>query len=262
MPGIGGILAGVGGLLQAGGSIAGMFGGGKDNYHPEVWRNNAFKDYLQQIRGVKEAAAKYGFHPLALLGVPPSSGQVVSGGGGGPYIGDALSGAAQGFSDIAGAYQSDQDRMAYEEERQYRRDVDERERMDRIAADIIAADEREKRQRVTDAEVRRLDSETLLNSARTRTELQQLRAGGLGATVGGMSQPSSVALPYTGTWRLAPGTSSASDVQNTMGEAFEWLSSLEQGIWNLLHDPDGSIVVGPPAPGAVPKHINMGIPAY
>lgn len=248
----GSILQGIGSVLGAGAGIAGAFGGEEDNYHPEVWRNQATHDRMRMARDMDIISKEYGIHPLVLYGQGfPSQGSPVQvAGGGDRWIGDVAGNIGRAFQDIGALYESDTDRRERERDRLDRMDEAARGRMERRIDRAFEEKMQAKRDQVTDAEVRRLDSETMLNAARTRTELQQLRQATMGAVGSGApSQPGEVRLPYTGIWRLKRGTSSSSDVQNLMGEPFEWLSALEHGIWNYLNpDPREIYVPGPEVP--------------
>lgn len=201
-------------------------------------------------------AKKAGIHPLAALGMnysgggsggivgtssvqPMSIGPVgVSGGSyAGDAIGDGLGAVGDAFSQIGNLYESDQDDLERREQENYNRDLDERARLDKVVADTIEGQQRDISNRVSEAEIKRLDSETMLNAARARSELMQARA----AAIGGNALPSQINLPYSGRWTLKPGTSSAQDAQNLLGEPGEWVGSVEQILWNLLNDPFGSM---------------------
>lgn len=228
MPGWGGVLTGLGSLLGAGAGIAGMFRGDEDNYHPEVWRNQATHDRMREARDMDIIAKQYGFHPLALLGQHYGGqgfAQPVGAGRGGSMIGDAMSGAAQAFATAGELYQDDADR-------QDAIDMDNRAEMDRIAENVIRSDQRERENALRDAEIKRLDSETMLNAARTRSELSTMRAGALNG-VGPMSP--TVNYPYSGSVGIKPGSSTAQEAENVHGEWGQWRMTAEQMIWELMN---------------------------
>lgn len=236
----------LGGLLGGGGSPEG--GGAKKAKHHQL-------DYdRRRIKAIVDGAKDAGIHPLAALGVSGGGGFASPVGNGGNWLGDAIGSGVGALGDaFASAYESDQDRIERAQERSDRKDEIERQRMDQIAADTIAAGERDEERELRKAEIRRLDSETMLNAARSRSELASMRAAAMGAVTTAPSLPPSVKLPYSGTWRLAPGTSPANDVANVMGEGHENLAWVEQLIYNLLHDPDGTSILslghqGRPAP--------------
>lgn len=256
------VLSGISSVLGAGAGIAKMFGGEEDNYHPEVWRNQRTHDFMRSIRDVRAAAAEYGFHPLALLGAGAGSGgfaQPVGGEAGRSSLaGDVMSGAANAFADIGSLYEQDDDRMERERQRLDVLDAQARERYDRRIADIENNRLKQLEEQRMRADIDRINAETFMISAQTRSQLNQMRQGALGAVSMTPSQPTEVVLPYTGTWALKPGTNSASDVQNMLGEPAEWQAAIENYIWNLLHDPDSKAKVRIGGPGGLPPIITRG----
>lgn len=294
------ILQGVGSVLGGGAGIAGMFGGGSSNkwqkkgyklardqfqFGQEQWRQMlkgkwrddtlAQRNYNTRIRTLVKDANAAGIHPLAALGANLGSGPIAqpvggaSGGGGfsggGEYAGDAIgSGMAaigDAFGNLGQTFEADQDRQDAQEAKEYQRQLDLDVKADRMFQNRRQAVQDNQALKESEARIRESDANILESSARTRSILASMRNAALGATT---AAPSTIKNPYSGTWGLAPGTSSAQDAQALLGEPGEWLNSAEQFLWNLLNDPDSrfrlNLVPGPAsrgkagnAPRAYPK---------
>lgn len=230
----GNILSGIGTVLGGAAGLSGLFQGDKDDYHPEVMRNQATHDRMRAARDMDLISKEYGIHPLALLGSGYQSmggfAQPVGGYGGGSHIGDALSGVSDMFTGVGGLYESDMDRRERAQARLDALDRDARDRqerrIDRISSEKFQASEEARRQ----AEIRRLDSETMLNAARTRSELSQLNNMMKGAVGSGIS---SIIMPDGSV--LVPGKGSdAMDIENKYGSIvgeFHGLGQYFRDVW-------------------------------
>lgn len=220
-------------LQSAGNIVGGLLQGKQDNYHPEVWRNDAYKNYMKQIQGVTDAAKKYGFHPLALLGsgmqgggfaTPVNSGNQFG-------VGDAVGEALRGFgSSMENLYASDMDRMQRDEERGYY----ERDR----ALDILRSKEITPEVRLQ-RENMQLQNELLRSDiATSRTRLAEARAGAIGGS-------SSRVLVGPGGLTMAPVGSPSQHWEDEYGE----LGDLVGGGGRMIDDLTSGRIVSEPLPG-------------
>lgn len=226
---LGSILGGLGAVLSGASGIAGLLGGSKKTgMGPEEALNYGYNSKMYEIHAIKDAAAKYGFHPLALLGngsFQPAP-LAMPDGGSSPWLaGDAVGQALSGLGDL---YEQDADRS----DRRRERDDVERERRYQRSRDTLNDAYNNKRDKLNEDLVR-----AQIDEVRSRTKINNARAVGVGAAAPSPTEPM-IQMPFTGRWKLAPGTSSASDVQNTLGDLSEMQSNVEQFIWNLIHDPD------------------------
>lgn len=213
-----------GALIGAAGNIAGGLLGGKDNSAKKAakaaWKNQE-KTWLRGPQLMVEGAQRAGLHPLAVLGANWSApgAAVVSGQS---TWGDAV---GSGLEAAGNAYDQYQARKEAEAEAKQREHLD-----------MLLLSSREAREsRLADAQVKALEAEAFRNrtegfmrSAQTRTEI----ANGRSAAIGGAGPV--VKLPLSGEWELAPGSSTAQEAQDVLGEPFEWLASAENALWNLF----------------------------
>lgn len=224
------------GIQTAGGLIGSLLGGSKDNYHPEVARNDAYKNYIKSIQAIKDAAAKHGFHPLALLGSQPGSSfaapvpsQDASWG-----VGDAVGGGISAFGD---AYAEDQLREGEKEERMYEESMRRRQdAIDNLRRKEVTPEVKLQRENM------RLQNDLLrMDIAQSRTKLAAARAAAIGGTGGDvLTGPGSV------TFSPVPGRSSAQDAEDQYGEA----GDLIFGAGGLVEDlTSGRVSVEPNALG-------------
>lgn len=224
-------------ILQGGASLlgaaSGLFGGKKDDYHPEVWRNDAYKNKLQDVRAIRDAANMYGFHPLALLGASGGGSggfaqPVTSYSSGGGYAGDIMSGVGDALAAGASLYESDQDRRERAQDRLDRLDEAAKGRLERRLQAIDAKRAEDAQASIRRAEVDRINSETFLNHARTRTELMQAQNMMKGAVSSGVP---SLVSPDGSPFNVGPG-SSAQDWEDRYGDIVGWF----YGMGNYFRD--------------------------
>lgn len=230
---LGSILTGVGAALSGASGIASLFNKpSKTGMGPEASLNYGIKSKMSEIYALTEAAKKYGFHPLALLGnggfQPGPMG--MPDGGSSPWMaGDAVGQALSGLGDF---YSQDADR----EDRRRERDDLERERRYMRHRDTLG----DARANDADRLNRRL-MEAQIEEITSRTRINNMRAKAVGAAPSTDSlRPPTVTMPYSGPWRRKPGTSSASEIQNELGDFSEMQANVEQFIYNLLNDPAGT----------------------
>lgn len=166
-----------GNLLSA---ASGLFGSKKeDNYHPEVWRKDMYRDYDYQVRAVVDSAKKYGFHPLALLGAGlPSSGgfaQPVSsyGPSNAALAGDAIGDALNAFGDL------------YDQNEQLEKDEADRERERALA--ILRSKEITPEMKLQRENMGLQNDLLRMDILRSREEIRAARAASVGAVTGSPS---------------------------------------------------------------------------
>ena len=220
--------------IMAAGSIASQFLGGK-NKGPSFSDQKSWmrEQMMSKIKWTVDDAKRSGIHPLVALGsqaaggfAGPAGGFDTGGSGWGDAIGDALSATAE-------LYESDLDRRERAEQTRYARDQDERARMDQIAADTIASGERAQAQKLREAEIRRLDSETALNAARSRTELMNARHRAVGGA--GITTPSVLTDAFGN--QLMPLNTPAETYENHYGDIVNEFYGLSNWLKDVLTDP-------------------------
>lgn len=230
---VGSILGGIGSILGAGAGIAGMFGGGNlgEGRGAKKAKHHQLDYDRRRIAALVNGAKDAGIHPLAVLGAASGSGGFASpvSSGSGFNVGDAIGLGGNALRDIASLYESDQDRIERAQDRTDRLDQVERARMDKIAEDTIASGQRDMQNKVHQAEIDRLNSETMLNQAQSRSIIAGMRNKGVGATPPVRKFNTGI----FGDFELRPGASPASDTQDVGGEPFEWLTALDTLIYRL-----------------------------
>lgn len=274
------ILQGVGSVLGGGAGIGGLFGGGSSNKWAKKsyklardqfqfgqeqwaqmlkgkWRDDALaqRNYNTRIRTLVKDANAAGIHPLAALGANLSSGPIaqpvggVSGGGGfsspefaGDAIGSGLAAVGDAFGNAGQTIQEFQDRADAQEAQKYQRSLDLDVKADRMMQNRRQAVMDNQARKESEANIRKLDAETMESAARSRSILASMRGAALGATT---NAPSTVDFPLTGRMRLKPGSSSASDAQAALGDLSEFQMNVEQYLWNLFH-PTGETIINSP----------------
>lgn len=213
----------IGGALSAGGSLlGGLLGGSGDNYHPEVARNDAYKNYIKSIQAIKDAANKHGFHPLALLGSQPGSGFAAPVPSQAPSwsVGDAIGSGLATAGDLYTEAQLGEDikeQRAYDESMRRRQDAIDNLRRKEITPEVKL--QRENMQLQND--LLRMDIAT------SRSRLAKMRAEAIGGSQG------SVLTPFHNKIEL-PLSTDAATMQNEFGEVvgdtYGWLRWLESQL--------------------------------
>lgn len=157
--------AAIGGVL---GALGGGFLGGKKKtgMGPESMINWNYNNYVTQVKALKDASRRFGFHPLALMGNSGVGGaQVAPVGGqssGGDWASDAIQNAIGAGSEL---YQQDVDADRYDDER-----------FEHILREQNAIGEQSRRD-AADDEYRK----AMIDEVRSRTMLNQARMSAIGA---------------------------------------------------------------------------------
>lgn len=229
----GSILGGIGSILGAGAGIAGMFGGGDlgEGRGAKKAKHHQLDYDRRRIAALVNGAKDAGIHPLAVLGAASGSGGFAApvSSGSGFNVGDAIGLGGNALRDIASLYESDQDRIERAQDRTDRNDQIERARMDKIAEDTIASGQRDMQNKVHQAEIDRLNSETMLNNAQSRSIIAGMR----NKAIGGAPPVRSFDTGLFGKFDLRPGSSTASEAQDLGGEPFEWLTALDTILYRM-----------------------------
>lgn len=220
---IGSILGGIGAVASGVSGIAGLFGSGSKNkgMGPEEALNFGYNSKMYEIHALVDAAKKYGFHPLALLGnggfQPGPMG--MPDGGGSPWMaGDAI---GQALGGIGSYLEQDADRA----DRRRERDDIERERRYQRSRDTLLDrkeyDAQKMNNELVKAQIEEVRSRTMINNARLR------ELGAAGATT-----PSTLRDALGIEYSPPKGRSTAADMQNQYGDIVENI----YGIGNWLQD--------------------------
>lgn len=229
-----GALIGAGGDLLSG-FLGGQFGKKEDNYHPEVWRNDMYKNKLQEVRAIKDAARIHGFHPLALMGMSGGGGfaQPVSdsfrGGGWGDVAGSLGSRVGQAYDD----YQSAKADEAALDDAKFQRILD-----DQANAKIAALNEELLRAQI---------EETRSRTAANNLQMLERSAAPVSRTLVG---------PGGSIFTPEPGRSTAQEMEDQYGE----MGDLVGGTAGMAEDLiEGRVVVPPNWLGELERRYNQRI---